>query len=178
VSTQAIKNGLEIVREYTAAGGKPLGQITVGQEIEVHLKIRAIGDKNVGDAAIVDLLPGGFDPVAEPPPADANNGGADDKSDSGNDTDQDTAASASAAARSPVAVVAGSTWKPDYADLREDRVVIYGVATPDVREFVYRIKATNAGRFVVPPAYGESMYDRRVQAQSPGGAILTVAPAP
>jgi uncharacterized protein YfaS (alpha-2-macroglobulin family) len=72
----------------------------------------------------------------------------------------------------------GSTWQPQYADVREDRVVIYGSASGDVREFVYRIKATNAGRFIVPPAYGESMYDRRVQAQSAGGAALDVVRAP
>jgi len=53
--------------------------------------------------------------------------------------------------------------------------VIYGTATPDVRQFVYRIKATNAGKFIVPPAYGESMYDRTIQARSPGGTTLTVS---
>ena len=53
-------------------------------------------------------------------------------------------------------------------------MVIYGTATTDVREFVYRIKASNAGRFIAPPAYGESMYDRRLQAQAPGGSTLTV----
>ena len=75
--------------------------------------------------------------------------------------------------RSPVGL-STSTWQPEYADIREDRVVIYGTATPDVREFVYRIKASNAGKFIVPPAYGESMYDRSVQARSPGGSVLTV----
>ena len=40
-----------------------------------------------------------------------------------------------------------STWKPEYADVREDRVVVYGYASHDVQEFVYRIKATNAGKF-------------------------------
>lgn len=53
-------------------------------------------------------------------------------------------------------------------------MVIYGVATRDVREFIYRIKASNAGRFNVPPAYGESMTDRRIQARSKGGEALTV----
>ncbi len=59
--------------------------------------------------------------------------------------------------------------------MREDRVVIYGTATPNVQEFVYRIKASSAGRFIVPPAYGESMYDRRIQARArPAGSVLTV----
>jgi uncharacterized protein YfaS (alpha-2-macroglobulin family) len=180
-SAQAIKNGLEIVREYTDADGKPVSQVKVGQEIQVHLKIRATDRDNVDDVAIVDLLPGGFDPVAPPPPADEAKSGADsghggNDGDSGNDGSGGDDA-ASAAPRSPVAVVAGSTWTPDYADVREDRVVIYGLASTEVREFVYRIKATNTGRFGVPPAYGESMYDRRIQAQSPGGATLTVVPA-
>jgi hypothetical protein len=47
-----------------------------------------------------------------------------------------------------------------------------------VKEFVYRIKPDAAGTFVVPSAYGESMYDRRVQARAPGGATLTVVRAP
>lgn len=72
----------------------------------------------------------------------------------------------------------GSTWSPDYTDVREDRVVIYGVAMPDVQEFIYRIRATTAGKFIVPPAYGESMYDRRVQARAPGGQFLNVARVP
>ncbi|QGZ64171.1 MG2 domain-containing protein [Paraburkholderia acidisoli] len=163
-AAKTIRNGLEIVREYTDTSGKPLGKITPGEEIDVHLKIRATGNTSVGNVAIVDLLPGGFDPVLTPPPS--------------SDADSSDAASSDASTapppwHSPIGV-AGSSWQPAYVDVREDRVVIYGTATTDVREFVYRIKASNAGRFVVPPAYGESMYDRRVQAQAPGGAALTV----
>ncbi|KVG65293.1 alpha-2-macroglobulin family protein [Burkholderia pseudomultivorans] len=168
-SKQAIRNGLEIVRDYTDTNGKPLDKIVLGQEIDVHLKIRATGSASVGNVAIVDLLPGGFDPVIAPPPAtDAQDGNNGDGGDGGA-----SAPAADAPWRSPIGV-AGSTWQPQFADVREDRVVIYGTATSDVREFVYRIKASNAGRFIVPPAYGESMYDRRLQAQAPGGAALTV----
>jgi uncharacterized protein YfaS (alpha-2-macroglobulin family) len=141
----AIKNGLEIVRDYTDTKGKPLDRITVGEEIDVHVKIRATAGKGFGDVAIVDLLPGGFDPVIQY---------SDDSSGSIRAT--------------------GSTWTPTYTDVREDRVVIYGSATPDVQEFIYRIKAVAAGKFVVPPAYAESMYDRRVQARAPGGDLLVV----
>ena len=62
-------------------------------------------------------------------------------------------------------------------DVREDRVLIYGIATPGVKEFIYRIKASASGKFVVPPAFAESMYDRRVQARAPGGDVLTVVRA-
>ncbi|MDR8726934.1 alpha-2-macroglobulin family protein [Burkholderia pseudomultivorans] len=165
-SKQAIRNGLEIVRDYTDTNGKPLDKIVLGQEIDVHLKIRATGSASVGNVAIVDLLPGGFDPVIAPPPATNAQDGS-------NGDGGASAPAADAPWRSPIGV-AGSTWQPQFADVREDRVVIYGTATSDVREFVYRIKASNAGRFIVPPAYGESMYDRRLQAQAPGGAALTV----
>ena len=60
---------------------------------------------------------------------------------------------------------------PAYVDLREDRVVLYGALEKDANEFVYRIKATNTGTYVVPPAYGEGMYDRSLKARTPGGSI-------
>jgi len=167
----AIKNGIEIVRDYTATSNKPLSQVTVGEEIDVHVKIRATGNQGVGNVAIVDLLPGGFEPVIVPPPEPAS-----DSSDASDTSNADDAAQP-VAWRSPIGL-ASSTWEPEYADIREDRVVIYGTASPDVREFVYRIKATNAGKFIVPPAYGESMYDHTVQARSPGGGTLTVVRAP
>ncbi len=169
----AIKNGIEIVRDYTDTAGKALTQIAVGTEIDVHIKIRATGTQGIGNVAIVDLLPGGFEPVIEPlpEPTTAPNTNASDASDSTDSVAQPVAW------RSPIGL-SSSSWQPEYADIREDRVVIYGTATPDVREFVYRIKATNAGKFIVPPAYGESMYDRKIQARSPGGGMLTVVRAP
>ncbi|VTR39771.1 Uncharacterised protein [Serratia fonticola] len=78
--------------------------------------------------------------------------------------------------QSPLAA-SGSTWAPDYSDIREDRVIIYGSASTDVQEFVYQIKATNTGSFVIPPAYGEAMYDREVQAMSASSGKLVVVPA-
>jgi len=56
--------------------------------------------------------------------------------------------------------------------VREERVVLYGAVTAKVTEYRYRIRATNVGTFVVPPAYGESMYERDVQARSMPGKIV------
>ena len=69
---------------------------------------------------------------------------------------------------------AKSNWNITYADVREDRVVFYGTVSKDFSEITYRIKATNSGRFTVPPAYAESMYERNVQARSAAGQSLTV----
>ncbi|MEO7432680.1 MAG: alpha-2-macroglobulin family protein, partial [Dokdonella sp.] len=170
VPTAERKEGLEVVREFTDAGGKVVDKVVIGEELQVHLKIRATRGDGLGNVAIVDLLPGGFEPVQE----SHTTGDA-------SPTDGVDAAAAASEANgtnattwfSPVGL-ASSSWHPDYADVRDDRIVIYGSATNAVQEFVYRIKATNAGTFVVPPAYGESMYDRTIQAQSKGGGTLTV----
>lgn len=167
---KAIKDGLEIIRDYTDDHGKPLGKLILGQEIEVHVKIRAIGNADVDNVAIVDLLPGGFDAVLRAPPsAKADTAQADE---SGGDN------GAQAAWTSRIGLDA-STWHADHADIREDRVLIYGTATPDIREFVYKIRATSAGTFQMPPAYASAMYRPQIQAQAPGGGTLTVvAPKP
>ncbi|HSX59611.1 MAG TPA: alpha-2-macroglobulin [Tahibacter sp.] len=159
-----IKEGLEIVREYTDADGKVIDRVELGQEILVKLKIRSTRSDGVGDTAVVDLLPGGFEVVQEIPAAPAP------------ESDEEGAAEAAAPAWRSTVGLATSTWAPDYADVRDDRVVIYGTAMTSVREFVYRIKATNVGSYVVPPAYAESMYERTVQAQSLGGRITVVKP--
>jgi uncharacterized protein YfaS (alpha-2-macroglobulin family) len=56
-----IKNGLEVLREYVDASGKPLTAVKIGDEVQVRLKFRAIGRPEIENVALVDLLPGGFD---------------------------------------------------------------------------------------------------------------------
>ncbi|MBS0584563.1 MAG: alpha-2-macroglobulin [Proteobacteria bacterium] len=163
-----LKQGLEIIREFTDTDGKMVTSATLGQEIDVHLKIRATEVDTIGNVAIVDLLPGGFEVVQNPPPAPAEDANAGDAN--ANGADQSSAAAQQPAWHSPIGV-SGSNWALEYADVREDRVVLYGTASRSVNEFVYRIRAMNAGTFVVPPAYGESMYDRTVQARSLGTKI-------
>ncbi|HVE87221.1 MAG TPA: alpha-2-macroglobulin, partial [Myxococcales bacterium] len=69
-----------------------------------------------------------------------------------------------------------SSFHPEYVDVREDRVVIYGMVDSSVSEFVYRIKATNEGQFTMPPAFAEGMYDRRVRARSASGTVKVTKP--
>jgi uncharacterized protein YfaS (alpha-2-macroglobulin family) len=166
VPDKEVKNGLEIMREYVDAAGKPLRSVKVGDEVEVRLKFRALGSHGIANVALVDLLPGGFDLVInprEPEPAQAQQG------------EQSEQAEKSESASTPVwrprFGTKASTWTPEFADLREDRVVLYGTVLPEIQEFVYRIKATNTGAYTVPPAYGESMYERTVRARSLGARI-------
>ncbi len=147
-----LKQGMEIIREYVDADGKPISSVKVGQELTVRLKFRSVGRDFVPNVALVDLLPGGFEPVLNPVDSPdvqpAKPGGFVNRL--GN---------------------AGG-WNVEYADVREERVVLYGAVSAKVAEYRYRIRATNVGTFVVPPAYGESMYERDVQARSMPGKIV------
>ena len=163
-----IKQKIEVFREYQDANGKPVTSVKLGDEVEVHLSIRAIGKYSLQNVAIVDMLPGGFEIVPESradqstamanyEPNDGEDGG-DSKGDSGSDW------------VSPIGT-AKSNWHPSYADVREDRVVLYGSVDNSAQLFVYRIKATNAGTYTVPPTFAEGMYNRGVLARAVGGKI-------
>jgi uncharacterized protein YfaS (alpha-2-macroglobulin family) len=62
----------------------------------------------------------------------------------------------------------------EYADVRDDRVVIYSSASSSVQTYSYKLRATNTGEFIVPPAHAESMYERDKQARSLAGHIAVV----
>jgi uncharacterized protein YfaS (alpha-2-macroglobulin family) len=61
----------------------------------------------------------------------------------------------------------GSSWTPDYTDIREDRIVVYGTISNRVQSFTYRARAINSGSFIVPPLFAEAMYDKSIWAQRP-----------
>ncbi|MEP7181937.1 MAG: alpha-2-macroglobulin [Betaproteobacteria bacterium] len=157
-----LRNGLEVIREYVDAAGKPVTTVKLGDEVTVRLRFRAVDRDFVPNLALVDLLPGGFEPVLQPPPA----------------PEAETPARASGASTWTNRLNGGrGGWNAEYADIRDDRVVLYGSAQKDTAEFTYRIKATNAGTFTAPPAYGESMYERGVQARSLAATIVVEKPA-
>jgi uncharacterized protein YfaS (alpha-2-macroglobulin family) len=64
-----------------------------------------------------------------------------------------------------------ANWQPVFADVREDRLVLYGGLTKNMAEYSYRIRASNAGTFLVPPSYAESMYDRTLRARTVAGRV-------
>ncbi|MEO8152591.1 MAG: alpha-2-macroglobulin [Rhizobacter sp.] len=138
---QELKAGMEVLREYVGADGKPVTSVKLGDEVTVRLSLRAIGG-GVSSVALTDLLPGGFEVVQS---RDANG-------------------------------AASSVTGPalEYADVREDRVVLYSNAGSSVQTYSYRLRATNTGEFTVPPAYAESMYERDKQARSLAGRIAVV----
>ncbi len=160
--TTELKQGLEVVREYTDDKGVPLKSIKMGDEITVHMKMRAT-EGSYDDVVIVDMLPGGFEPVLQAAVSETDSSIAPaGYGDEGNSAPEQVQAQ-SQAWTSPLGI---GGWQPTYADIREDRLVFYGAVGNTITEFTYKIKATNSGQFVVPPAYAESMYNRLLQARS------------
>ena len=179
---QALSQGLEVLREYTDKNGTPVTTVTLGDEIEVHLKFRALGAQPIANVALVDLLPGGFEVVENARPGlaarvsvtPAAAGNQENEESEGGEGSEQTEGVESAWTPSFGAAI--GRWSPDYADVREDRVNVYGLADASIREFVYTVKATAVGSFTVPPAYGEGMYDRSVRAWSAPGHLVVGRP--
>ena len=176
-----IKQEIEVFREYQDATGKPVTSVKLGDEVEVHLRIRAIGQNSLHDVAIVDMLPGGFEIVPEsrattaaaaPVRREPSEGEGEGEGGEGGEGEEGGSASDENGSQCVAPIgSAKSNWRPSYADVREDRVVLYGMVQNTAQLFVYKIKATNAGSYAVPPTFAEGMYNRKVEARALGGKI-------
>ncbi len=62
-------------------------------------------------------------------------------------------------------------WKPDYVDIREDRIVLFGTVTQELKTFTYKVRAVNSGKYTVPPLFAEAMYDGTQRALRPQKSI-------
>ena len=171
-----IKEGIEVQREYRDLKGNVITSTTLGAEIEVHFKMRAVKSGYHGNVAIVDLLPGGFDVVIEKSrpasrPSEVRGQRSEEEKGEG-DGGEGRSEDRGSRKKWDAPIGSGaSTWQPDFVDIREDRVVLFGSVGSSAQEFVYRIKATNKGTYVVPPAFAESMYDRTVRARALPGTM-------
>lgn len=135
-----IKNRIEVFREFDNEKGEPVTSSPIESKVDVKMSVRAV-DSPISNVAIVDMIPAGFEIDISPEGLGSRASGATD----------------------------ARTWRPDFIDVREDRVVFYGTVATDAQTFSYRLKPTNRGTFTVPPLYAEGMYDRTVQARSLGG---------
>lgn len=64
----------------------------------------------------------------------------------------------------------------DFVEVREDRVVLFGELTRETREWTWQLRPVSKGKFVVPPAFAEAMYDRRLKSHGVAGEIEVVQP--
>jgi uncharacterized protein YfaS (alpha-2-macroglobulin family) len=125
--------------------------------------------------AIVDLLPGGMEPVIERPaePEEERFEGEEDGNGDAGDEEQE---SDRADRPSPPPSTSPTGWEPFYVDTRDDRVVIYGLLGPEVVTHEYKARAINAGTFRTPPPYAEGMYERGAQGRGEAGTLTIASP--
>jgi uncharacterized protein YfaS (alpha-2-macroglobulin family) len=138
----AASQGIEIIHEFLDLAGNPIARVKVGDEFLVRLRLRSTTRPRVPQIAVVDLLPGGTEPVLE------------------------LATDSSPSSALPIGLPAKSTWLPQHVDVRDDRLVLYGDITKDAVAFTYRVRATNGGAFAAPPAFAESLYSPQIFAFS------------
>jgi uncharacterized protein YfaS (alpha-2-macroglobulin family) len=149
------------------ATGALISRVTIGQEFFVRLRVRATARDRQPQIAIVDLLPGGVEPVLElQPTADSSAPGI----------DPALLRQRRGSSTLPIGLPAKSDWAPDHVDVREDRIILYGDAARTTATFVYRVRANNAGIFQVPPAFAEGMYNRTVVGLSKAATLEVVKP--
>jgi uncharacterized protein YfaS (alpha-2-macroglobulin family) len=166
--TAETKQGVEISREFVDDKGNLLTRVTVGQEFFVRLRVRSINRDRQPQIAIVDVLPGGVEPVLELQPA------ADSSTPAGDPALQLQQSGRFGAL--PLGVAGKSDWMPQHLDVRDDRVILYGDAGSTAGTFVYRVRANNAGTFQVPPPFAEGMYNRTVFALGKGATLEVIQP--
>ena len=165
--TAAASQGVEIIRDFTDLKGNAITRVQMGEDFLVRLRLRSTKADVVRQVAVVDVLPGGVEAMLEiRAPADTANAA----------TDPAVMRGAIAVATLPIGVPGKSTWVPDHVDVREDRVVFYGSISRDTGTFIYRVRASSAGLFQVPPAFAEGMYNRTVSGWSPAGKLEVVKP--
>src|SRR5262249_39816393 len=161
----AIDQGIEVFHEFLDLRGNVIASARVGEEFLVRVRLRSTKRERVRQIAVVDLLPGGTEAVLElRPPADSSTPGAD---------------PGSALRRHsglPIGLPDKSNWTPQHADVRDDRLVLYGDIGKDAGTFVYRVRATNAGVFQAPPAFAEGLYDPKTNGLSLAGKLEIVKP--
>ena len=182
-----VEQGLEIKRQFLNSQGTPVTETTLGEPIDVVVTMQAHGEEELKNMVLVDLLPGGFEiipdsvkkvaaPQAES--SESSEGSESAEASEGEESEGDEAASAASGAESNTSAEAasdegaatgsseeGSSWSPEATDVREDRLLAFGTVPTDTVVYRYKIKAVNAGSYVIPPAYAESMYNLKVKAR-------------
>jgi uncharacterized protein YfaS (alpha-2-macroglobulin family) len=193
---KAMSKKIEIAREFLSDDDKPITKLGLGDEIKVRVRVRSLGEL-LWNVAIVDLLPAGFEVVmqttavgasestegegesaeaqGESSQGEGEGGEGEGEGESGEGEEESTGPGRAGAGVLTVALP-GSDFALDYVDVREDRVVLYGSVGKAMTTFLYKIKATNAGKVVTPAIHAESMYDRSVRANGDTGTITVTRP--
>ncbi len=138
--------GLQLERRWLDAQGNALGTSTgagtsapagvkLGELVYVELTLHNTSGERMSNIALVDRIPAGWE-IENPRLG---------RSDA-----------------TPEWVDEDRLWQADHLDLRDDRLEVFGeLQKAEIRQIVYAVRAVTAGKFQLPTADAEAMYDPR-----------------
>ncbi|MBE6442544.1 MAG: alpha-2-macroglobulin family protein [Desulfovibrio desulfuricans] len=128
-------NKLELRRRYLNARGEAVTGAKLGDVLTVELAVQP--ESGISNVVLVDLLPGGLEPVLE------------------KDGERESQEGLVRFER------------------REDRAIFFTNLSGERQVFTYKARAATRGRFTLPSATGEAMYDPATNAHT-GGGYMTI----
>lgn len=138
----SIAEKLTINRQLLNEKGEKVEKITLQDKL--HIRIALHPDHAMENIAVVLLTPGGFE-------IDLGEQGL--------------------ANRQSLPIDKKPLWEPDYIDVQEDRLVLFGKMDGGEKYFEFRLKPLNAGSYKVPPVFAEGMYDTEILYRGLGDVI-------
>ena len=138
---------LQVRRRYFNKDGEGLtGTFVHGDLIVAEITVKAL-TANLENVVVVDMLPTGFE--IENPRLES---------------------------RAGIPWLKSQGFKPDYIDIRDDRLIFFGTFPRQrERKFYYALRAVTQGEFTLPPIAAEAMYDPTKSAVTGSMRIQVVA---
>ncbi|NLC53702.1 MAG: hypothetical protein GX770_07025, partial [Firmicutes bacterium] len=140
-------NGIQVTREFFDRHGNPLAlnKIRQGDLIIARISIQP-GQPGLEHVGIIDLLPAGLE--IENPRIES---------------------------RESIAWLTQETMRPDYMDVRDDRLILFfSLPKAQTYHFYYALRAVTCGEFILPSIKAECMYAPEIASFSSSGAIRVV----
>ena len=128
---QEYERELQVRRRYFNKDGEErTGTFAHGELIIAEVNVKAL-TANLENVVVVDMLPTGFE--IENPRLES---------------------------RAGISWLKAQDFKPDYIDIRDDRLIFFGTFPRQrERKFYYALRAVTQGEFTLPPIVAEAMYD-------------------
>ena len=138
---------IQVQRRYFNKDGESLtGTFVHGDLIVAEITVKAL-TANLENVVVVDMLPTGFE--IENPRLES---------------------------RAGIPWLKAQGFKPDYLDIRDDRLIFFGTFPRQrERKFYYALRAVTQGEFTLPPIAAEAMYDPTKSAVAGSMGIKVVA---
>ncbi len=134
-------NGLFVRRSFLNREGQVVTTFKQNDLIVVRIRVTSTTGVSVENVVITDLLPAGFE-IENPRLTEARDMPWMEKS-----------------------------TKPDYFDVRDDRINFFTTASADQRTFYYQVRAVSKGKFVLGPVSADAMYSADYRSYSGAGTI-------